>query len=191
MIDLENRHVHLSYEHGSGGTSFCLSIVKKVLKSGKRVIWLGRNIPDGERSSQILGLVSSDKLKKFMIMEIKENLMSSYAIIRNLLKGLNKGDLLVIDDWCAKEGRASKEDIKGLEEIIHNSEKCKIIISSTSYENLENKEKRWEERGGAKIRNELSTVFLYRDSEINNKRILKEQNKITIIRLLDSGFELF
>jgi len=72
MINLEGGGVHLSYEHGSGGTSLCLTIARQILKNKKKVIWLSRYLPDGKRSSQILKGLTVEELEKisFIFIEI-------------------------------------------------------------------------------------------------------------------------
>ena len=35
----------------------------------------------------------------------------------------------------------------------------------------------------------MTTIFLYRETEMNIKRILKEGEELKIIKLLESGFE--
>ena len=97
--------------------------------------------------------------------------------------------MIIIDDWCDKSGRASKIDIITLEKIVTNFNNTNIIVSSTSYQNIDSSTDKWESRGGNRIREIMTTIFLYRETEMNNKRILKEGEELKIIKLLESGFE--
>ena len=47
----------------------------------------------------------------------------------------------------------------------------------------------WKSRGGNEIKDILDTIFLYRISEMNNIRILRDGEETKRISLLQSGFE--
>ena len=189
MIKLEGEGVHLSYEHGSGGTSLCLTIARQILKNRKKVIWLSRYLPDGKRSSQILKGLTVEELEKISFIFIENNLEDSLKKINTLVKLMALEDLIVVDDWCQKTGRASKIDIIALENMLTIFNNTNIIVSSTSYQNVESTSSEWESRGGKRIKEIMRTVFLYRVSEMNNQRIIKEGDELKKIRLLENGFE--
>ncbi|MAV60069.1 MAG: hypothetical protein CMA13_02075 [Euryarchaeota archaeon] len=189
MINLGSGAIHLSYEQGSGGTSLCLTIARKILKNKKKVIWLSKELPDGKRSSQILSGLTERELENISFIFIKNNLEESVKRINVLFEMMTLKDLIVIDDWCDKSGRASKIDIIALEKIVTNFNNTNIIVSSTSYQNIDSSTDKWESRGGNRIREIMTTIFLYRETEMNIKRILKEGEELKIIKLLESGFE--
>ncbi|MFL2957468.1 MAG: hypothetical protein ACJZ4Z_01590 [Candidatus Thalassarchaeaceae archaeon] len=189
MIELRGRNVHLSYEQGAGGTSLCLTIAKKYLKSGNKVIWLSKYLPDGERTAQIFNDLKSTELEKITFIEIEENLEESSKILKYLSINMGHKDIIIIDDWCDKEGRAMKIDIDALKNIVLNYKNTKIIASSTSYSNISSNTQEWESRGGKEVKDILDTIFLYRISEMNNIRILKDGGEIKRISLLQTGFE--
>ena len=188
MLDLSRGPVHLSYEQGSGATTLALSVARDVLKSGNRVKWLSRVLPDGERTSQILWDLTESELEKFLAMEIKENLNESFKIIKYLIKGLDQTDIVIIDDWCSKTGRASKEDIEGIENIVSMAVNSKILICSTAYENMNGKQGQWKSRGGKRIDSITRKNFLTRSLH-NNSRILKDGNNEMFIKIIGTGVE--
>ena len=189
MVELGGRNVHISYEQGAGGTSLCLTIAKKHLKSGNKVIWLSKYLPDGERTAQIFSDLKKTELQKITFIEIEKNLEESSKFLKYLSKNMDQKDIIIIDDWCAKEGRAKKRDINALKNIVLNYENVKIIVSSTCYSNLNSNEQEWESRGGKEIKDILDTIFLYRISEMSNIRILKDGEETKTISLLQTGFE--
>ena len=189
MIDLGDRNVHLSYEQGSGGTSLCLTIAKNYLKNGNKVIWLSKNLPDRERTAQILSELKRKELEKISFIEIENNLEDSSKILKYFSPNINIGDIIIIDDWCAKAGRAKKKDIEALKNIVLNYKDAKILASSASYSNLDSDAQRWRSKGGNEIRDILDTIFLYRISEMENVRIIKDGADSKRISLLQTGFQ--
>jgi len=110
-------------------------------------------------------------------------------ILKYFTKRMMSEDIIFIDDWCSKDGRAAKKDINALEGIVRDTEKPKIIASSTSYQNINNGKNIWESRGGRSIKDIFKTIFLYRKSEMNNIRIIEDGNGIREIALVGKGFE--
>jgi len=189
MINLGDRNIHLSYEQGSGGTSLCLTIAKKNLKSGNKVIWLSKYLPDRERTALIFSELKSTELERITFIQIENDLEESSKILKYLSNNMYQEDIIIIDDWCAKEGRAKKRDIDALKNIVLNYKNTKIIVSSTSYSNVNSNTQEWKSRGGNEIKDILDTIFLYRISEMNNIRILKDGEETKRISLLQTGFE--
>ena len=189
MIDLKGRNIHLSYEQGAGGTSLCLTIAKNYLKGGNKVIWLSKYLPDRERTAQILHELSSTELERIHFIQIKNSLEESSKILKYFSSNINDEDIIIIDDWCQKDGRAKKIDIEALKSIVLEYKNTKILASSASYTNVDSNMPIWESRGGKDIRDILDTVFLYRVSELNNDRILKDGEISKTISLLQTGFE--
>ena len=85
MLNLDKGTVHLSYEQGAGATTLLLTIVRQVLESGNRVIWLGRYLPDGERSNHILGSLNGEQLQKFFIIQLEEDIDSVFRILKIII----------------------------------------------------------------------------------------------------------
>ena len=190
MIDLRGRNVHLSYEQGSGGTSLCLTIAKRYLKNGNKVIWLSKYLPDRERTAQIFRELKSKELEKISFIEIENNLEDSSKILKYFSPNMSHEDIIIIDDWCNKDGRAKKKDIDALKNIVFDYNNVKILVSSASYSNVGSDAQRWGSKGGNELRDIMDTIFLYRVSEMDNVRILKDGEDSKRISLLQTGFEL-
>ena len=122
------------------------------------------------------------EVSEITLIEIEKNLEESSKILKYLSNNMDQEDIIIIDDWCAKEGRAKKRDIDALKNIVLNYKNAKIIVSSTSYSNVNSNTQEWKSRGGNEIKDILDTIFLY-------IRILKDGDKIKRISLLQTGFE--
>ena len=188
MLNLDKGTVHLSYEQGAGSTTLLLTIVREFLETGNQVIWLGRNLPDGERAKHILESLKGEQLQKFSIIKLEENIDSILRILKIIIKKMGKNDLLLIDDWCPKTGRASKVDLQNIKKILTLNNNIKSIITSTSYENMDKNDGKLKFRGGKKIFEITNLVYLYKNQE-NNSRILEDNENIKIIKLTKKGFE--
>ncbi len=188
MLNLDEGTVHLSYEQGAGSTTLLLTIVREILGSGNQVIWLGRDLPDGERSNHILGSLNEGQLKKLSIIKLEENIDLILKILKIIMRKMDKNDLLIIDDWCPKTGRASKNDLQNIIKILTLNNIIKSIITSTSYENMDKTDGRFKFRGGKKIFEITNVVYLYKNQK-DNSRILEENDNIKIIKLTKNGFE--
>jgi hypothetical protein len=188
MLNLDKGTVHLSYEQGAGSTTLLLTIVREYLEAGNRVIWLGRDLPDGERSNHILGSLNGGQLQKFSIIKLEDDVDPLLRILKIIIKKMGKNDLLLIDDWCPKTGRASKIHLQNIKTILALNNNIKSIITSTSYENIDATNVKLKFRGGKKIFEITNLVHLYKNHE-NNSRILKENDNIKIIKLTKNGFE--
>ncbi len=189
MINLRDRNVHLSYEQGAGGTSLCLTIAKSYLKSGNKVIWLSKYLPDRERTAQIFSELKSTELEKITFIQIENNLEESSKILKYFSTNINYEDIIIIDDWCAKDGRAKKRDIEALKNIVLEYKNTKILASSASYSNVDSNMQRWRSRGGNEVKDILDTIFLYRISDMNDIRILEDGEASKRISLRQTGFE--
>lgn len=189
MINLGDRNIHLSYEQGSGGTSLCLTIAKNYLKNGKKVIWLSKYLPDRERTAQIFWELKSKELEKITFIQIENNLEEASKVLNYFSLKIDYEDIIIIDDWCAKDGRAKKKDIEALKNIVLNYKNTKILASSASYSNVGNNMQIWGSKGGSEVNDILDTIFLYRISKMNNVRILKDGADSKRIMLLETGFE--
>ena len=108
MINLTSRNVHLSYEQGAGGTSLCLTIAREHLKRGNKVIWLSKYLPDRERTAQIFSELKSTELERITFIQIENDLEESSKILKHFSSKIKYEDIIIIDDWCAKDGRAKK-----------------------------------------------------------------------------------
>lgn len=169
MIDMSMGPVHISAGPSSNPSSMSLSIILEVLEKGNRVIWMARNIPDQRKIADILGHLKESILKRMIVIEFRENLSEKFEDIKGILSNLKKNDLLIIEDWCEKFGRAKSKDINLMERLAESFDNFRIIITSESYEDASGENKGFQGfmfRGGKTIEDSFRTVWI---SKINNQ----------------------
>ena len=169
MIDMSMGPVHISAGPSSNPSSMSLSIILEVLEKGNRVIWMTRNIPDQRKIADILGHLKESILKRMIVIEFRENLSEKFEDIKGILSNLKKNDLLIIEDWCEKFGRAKSKDINLMEKLAESFDSFRIIITSESYEDASGENKGFQGfmfRGGKTIEDSFRTVWI---SKINNQ----------------------
>lgn len=189
MLDLDSGPVHLSYSPGAGSTTLCLSIASSTLISGNRVIWLTREVPDSKRAQQILGDLSESELDRLTIIHIESDLHSTGPSIRSLLGNMQSNDLVIVEDWCERSGKAPKEEISAMIEIITNSRRgmCGVVFTSTSYGDPTGLSER-------KCRSERSfseiarTAFLSRKEGGDEIRVLEDDGILSDLFISEKGF---
>ena len=96
MLDLDSGPVHVSVEEGIGGTSLCLSLAVDVLQSNSRVVWLGRNSLDPQRTQEILTGLNESQLERFFVLEFGTNLLTRVNTIKPLINRLDDINIILI-----------------------------------------------------------------------------------------------
>ena len=188
MLDLDSGPVHVSVEEGIGGTSLCLSLAVDVLQSNSRVVWLGRNSLDPQRTKEIFAGLNESQLERFFVLEFGTNLLTRVNNMKPLINRLDDTDLIVIDDWCPSSGRAPADDLKAVRNLISTTNNTRLILTSKAYESPSADEGKWKSRG-SQISG-LRQVWLLREEGIRNYRKLIDGEQQTRLRLSESGFSI-
>jgi hypothetical protein len=162
------------------------------LERGNRVIWITREVLDPVRASQVLGKLDEDSLMRLTILQIEDRLNNSIAAIRGQIEKMGADDLLVVDDWCERHGRANPSDIDAIQELVSKDVGCGIIITSACVSipdsNPEGTIGGLTPRGGRSLNEIVRVVFLYDDMQRVGHRILNDSGQISQICLSSSGF---
>jgi len=192
VLDLSPGPIHLSYGPGAGATTLCLSISATVLECGNKVIWITRESLDPERASQVLGKLGEESLLRLTIFRIKDRLANSITSIRTLIERMERDDLLVVDDWCERHGRANPGDIEAIHELVFRKPECGVIITSAYVSSPAPKQGGniggLTPRGGRALNELVRVVFLYDDMQKVGHRILNDSGQKSQICLSSSGF---
>ena len=193
MIDLGLRPTHISIEPGSKSDSIVLTIILDALKGGDKVIWMTRELPDQRRIIDILGNLNDTKLANLVVLEFKENLSGKFGEIKSILDSKNKEDLLIIENWCEKFGRAKSKEINLMNELEQYFNKFKIVITSYSYEDVSgmNKEnQKFISRGGKIIQGLFRIVWISKIDGLNEKIMIKDGENEFIAESTKTGYKI-
>ena len=193
MIDLGLRPTHISVEPGLKSDSIVLTIILDALKGGNKVIWMTRELPDQRRIIDILGNLSDTKLANLVVLEFKENLSGKFGEIKSILDSKNKEDLLIIENWCEKFGRAKSKEINLMNELEQYFNKFKIVITSYSYEDVSgmNKEnQKFISRGGKIIQGLFRIVWISKIDGLNEKIMIKDGENEFIAESTKTGYKI-
>ncbi|HJM66200.1 MAG TPA: hypothetical protein QF555_01480 [Candidatus Thalassarchaeaceae archaeon] len=164
--------LHIASEPGAGVTSLALQIIKSSLELDGRIVWIGREMPDPGRLSDILGTIPPTALSRFHAAAFGEHLARGIEQSLDLIEGLDSITHVVIDNWAGFSGRVDKELIQMMSNLIDTcDEKCTLIVTSSMYADASGKDE-WAIRGP--------------DIFTKTWRLLRK-NANSVTRLLDIG----
>jgi len=146
MPDIGNL-LHIASEPGAGATSLALQIIKSSLELEGRIVWIGREMPDPSRLSDILSSVPPTALSRFHAGAFGEHLARGIEQSLDLIEGLDSITHVVIDDWAGSSGRVEKQLINIMNNLIDTCDKkCTLIVTSSMYADASGKDE-WAIRG--------------------------------------------
>ena len=177
--------VHLSVAGGCGGTTWGLQYARESLSRGKHVVWICDEMPDGERFSQLFVDVSPSAVSKLHLSAIGDNTEMGIQSASSLLEVLNNIDLVVVDDWTAKSGKAKTAVVNSMNELIKQCTKngVTLIAISAAYEDATGSG--WKQRGSLVG---CETWFLHRNNINEMMRELHTETGAQEFILDDAGF---
>ena len=192
MIDLGLEPIHISVEPGSKSDSIVLTIILEALKDGGKVIWMTRELPDQRRIIDILGNLNDTKLANLIVLEFKENLSGKLEEIKSILDSKNKEDLLIIENWCEKYGRAKSKEINLMKELEQYFNKFRILITSYSYEDASGMNKdnqKFISRGGRIIQDLFRIIWITKIDGLNQKILIRDGENEFIAKSTKTGYK--
>jgi len=184
--------VHLAVEAGCGGTTFALQATRNGLKENGHVVWVSPEMPDSGRFSQLFAKVNPIGVSRLHLAASGDNIGKGIASARSLLDLLDNLTLVVVDDWCAPEGRPTTEVVDAMCGIIsHALEKeVSIIAVSAAYEDASG-ESDWKARGQTALEGAgADTWFLLKCSSggLSRRELRKQSDEVVDLMLGDEGF---
>ena len=192
MIDLGFEPTHISVEPGSKSDSIVLTIILEALKDGGKVIWMTRELPDQRRIIDILGNLNDTKLANLIVLEFKENLSGKLEEIKSILDSINNEDLLIIENWCEKYGRAKSKEIVLMKELEQYFNKFRILITSYSYEDASGMNKdnqKFISRGGRIIQDLFRIIWITKIDGLNQKILIRDGENEFIAESTKTGYK--
>lgn len=110
-MNVVDARIHLGVEGSCGGTSLGLHVAADEILNKNRVLWAGEQMPHPQRFSQLFSHVPLTESSRFhaMLFGVKfERTMNEILLACHSLPGLS---LIVLDDWCSRQGHVEKSRI--------------------------------------------------------------------------------
>jgi hypothetical protein len=190
LMDIVDARIHLGVEGSCGGTSFGLHLAANEILNKKRVLWVGESMPHPQRFSQLFSHVPLTESSRFhaMLFGVKfERTMNEILLACHSLPGLS---LIVLDDWCSRQGHIEKGRI---EQIRHLAEKIPseigmLCISKGGIQMKDGGVDEFDVRAKNKmIDMGYSTAVLMKSTD-GYKRIFNHKGNEVILDINDEGY---
>ena len=188
-LDIPNR-IHLSVEGSCGGSSFGLTLAKNTLLDGGRVLWVSPEFPNEQRFSQIFAEVDITSSSKFHAVNLVGKLDQTVSSLIRLSSSLPNVKLVVLDDWCEKQGKIASDSIKSMAKLANGiPDDVKLLLITKLGTNVTG-ESEFIVRGEKQMKESNFEILCLNKSKNSSYRILsKEEQKINLV-IEDSGFKL-
>ena len=186
----ENNLIHLAVEGSVGGTTLGLHVAANTIEEGGRVLWVGEEMPDNQRFSQLFKHLSLIDASRFHAMSFSSSFDKAVDAIIRALNSLPSVKLIVLDDWCSNSGKVPVNLIKELARLSKNvSPDIQLLLISKSTIDASGKkagsafaraEKAMSEHG-------FSIYLLTRPKDGPNRMISWDDNEFNL-KLTETGF---
>ena len=186
----ENNLIHLAVEGSVGGTTLGLHVAANTIEEGGRVLWVGEEMPDNQRFSQLFKHLSLIDASRFHAMSFSSSFDKAVDAIIRALNSLPSVKLIVLDDWCSNSGKIPVNLIKELARLSKNvSQDIQLLLISKSTIDASGKkvgsafaraEKAMSEYG-------FSIYLLTRPKDGPNRMISWDDNEFNL-KLTETGF---
>ena len=188
-MDIPNR-IHLSVEGSCGGSSFGLTLAKNTLLDGGRVLWVSPEFPNEQRFSQIFAEVDITSSSKFHAVNLVGKLDQTVSSLIRLSSSLPNVQLIVLDDWCEKQGKIPSDSIKSMAKLASGiTDDVKLLLITKLGTNVTG-EGEFSVRGEKQMEESNFEILCLNKSKNSSYRILSnEEQKINLV-IEDSGFKL-
>lgn len=185
-----NNLIHLAVEGSVGGTTLGLHVAADAIGDGGRVLWVGEEMPDNQRFSQLFKHLSLTDASRFHAMSFSSSFDKAIDAIVSALDSLPSVRLVVLDDWCSNSGKIPASLILEVERLSRNiNQEIKLLLISKSSIDASGKKK-----GTSFARAELSmakngfSIFVLSRPKDGPFRVLRWSDGSIDLNLTESGF---
>ena len=186
----ENNLIHLAVEGSVGGTTLGLHVAADAIGDGGRVLWVGEEMPDNQRFSQLFKHLSLIDASRFHAMSFSSSFDKAIDAIISALDSLPSVRLIVLDDWCSNSGKIPARLILEVERLSKNiDKKIKLLLISKSSIDASGKKK-----GTSFARAEVSmvkngfSIFVLSRPKDGPFRVLRWSDGSIDLNLTETGF---
>ncbi|MDP6333260.1 MAG: hypothetical protein QF479_01340 [Candidatus Poseidoniaceae archaeon] len=186
----ENNLIHLAVEGSVGGTTLGLHASADTIEEGGRVLWVGEEMPDNQRFSQLFKHLSVIDASRFHALSLSSSFDKAIDAIISALDSLPSVKLIVLDDWCLNSGKIPANKISEVERLSNNisSEITLLLISKSSIDASGKKSGQAFARAEKAMINSGFSIFVLTRPKDGPMRIINwNDNKINL-KLTESGY---
>ena len=188
-LDIPNR-THLSVEGSCGGSSFGLTLAKNTLLDGGRVLWVSPEFPNEQRFSQIFAEVDITSSSKFHAVNLVGKLDQTVNSLIRLSNSLPNVQLVVLDDWCEKQGKIPSDSIKSIAKLANGiPDNVRLLLITKLGTNVTG-ESEYIVRGEKQMKESNFEILCLNKSKNSSDRILSNEEQKTNLVIEDSGFKV-
>lgn len=188
-LDIPNR-THLSVEGSCGGSSFGLTLAKNTLLNGGRVLWVSPEFPNEQRFSQIFAEVDITSSSKFHAVNLVGKLDQTVNSLIRLSNSLPNVQLVVLDDWCEKQGKIPSDSIKSIAKLANGiPDNVRLLLITKLGTNVTG-ESEYIVRGEKQMKESNFEILCLNKSKNSSDRILSNEEQKTNLVIEDSGFKV-
>ena len=187
-LDIPSR-IHLNVEGSCGGTTFALTMAKNSLIDGGRVLWVSPEFPDETRFSNIFAEVDITSSTRFHAVNLVGKLEQTVDSLTRLAGSLPNVTLIVIDDWCEKQGKIPTSSITAMQKLSKNISEEIVLVLITKLGTNVSGEAEFNVRGEkAMIEANFSICQLTKQNN-SSKRLFRRDDELFELLIEDSGFK--
>ena len=186
-LDIPSR-IHLNVEGSCGGTTFALTMAKNSLIAGGRVLWVSPQFPDETRFSQIFAEVDITSSTRFHAVNLVGKLEQTVDSLAKLSGSLPNVSLIVIDDWCEKQGKIPTSSISAVQKLSESIPEEIVLVLITKLGTNVSGDAEFNVRGEkAMIEAKFSICQLTKQNN-SSKRMFLRDGELFELSIEDSGF---
>ncbi|RJU80712.1 MAG: hypothetical protein DWC09_05905 [Candidatus Poseidoniales archaeon] len=183
-------NIHLAVEGSVGGTTLGLHMATDVIERGGRVLWASPFMPDGVRFGQLFSHLSLANSAKYHAMNIGGDFDQAVEILIQTSNSLPSVELIVMDDWCERSGRISKDKISAVQKLAEETmdEICILLISKGSIDASGDSTTAVVARAKESMESAGFEVWRLERPKDGPHRTLNTENEEISLRLEENGF---
>jgi replicative DNA helicase len=186
----DNNLIHMAVEGSVGGTTLGLHLSADTIADGGRVLWVGEEMPDNQRFSQLFQHLSLIDSSRFHAMSMSSSFDKVIDSVISALNSLPSVKLIVLDDWCSSSGRIPAEKISHVERLSTNlgNEITLLLISKSSIDASGNKAGTSFARAEKAMTNIGFSIFILSRPKDGPMRVISRDDEEIELKLTESGF---
>ena len=188
-LDIPSR-IHLNVEGSCGGTTFALTMAKNSLIDGGRVLWVSPEFPDETRFSQIFAEVDITSSTRFHAVNLVGKLEQTVDSLTKLAGSLPNVTLIVIDEWCEKQGKIPTSSISAMQNLSKNISEEIVLVLITKLGTNVSGETEFNVRGEKAMLEAKFSICQLTKQNNSSKRMFRRDDESFELLIEDSGFKV-